>query len=104
MNNNINYGNLVADFPLGGSSSSLFPGQIEIWKINSCGKNKPLTQPVYDIHMMPGLGMCNMKAMTGMTASLLLITIKVYKLFLLKHIFLTSNDASMEKLHMIGNT
>ena len=24
MNNNINYGNLVADFPLGGSSSLLF--------------------------------------------------------------------------------
>lgn len=69
-----------------------FPGQIEIWK------------DAYDIHMMPGLGMCNMKAMTGMTASLLLITSKVYKLFLLKKISLTSNDASMEKLHMIGNT
>ena len=69
-----------------------FPGQIEIWKV------------AYDIHMMPGLGMCNMKAMTGMTASLLLITSKVYKLFLLKNISLTSNDASMEKLHMIGNT
>lgn len=54
--------------------------------------------------MVPGLEKCNMKAMTSMIASLLLITIKVYKLFLLKHIFLTSNDASMEKLHMIGNT
>ena len=54
--------------------------------------------------MVPGLEMCNMKAMTSMIASLLLITGKVYKLFLLKHIFLTSNDASMEKLHMIGNT
>lgn len=81
-----------------------FPGHIEIWKVISCGKNKPLTQPAYDIHMVPGLEMCNMKAMSGMIASLLLITGKVYKLFLLKHIFLTSNDASMEKLHMIGNT
>lgn len=81
-----------------------FPGQIEIWKINSCGKNKPLTQHLYNVHIVPGLEMCNMKAMTIMIASLLLIIGKVYKLFLLKHIFLTSNDASMEKLHMIGNT
>ena len=64
-----------------------FPGQIEIWKINSCGKNKPLTQHVYNVHIVPGLEMCNMKAMTIMIASLLLIIGKVYKLFLLKHIF-----------------